>query len=86
MKLVAPVIEIIDRNKPGDTLASTVCVPSDVRINGVSLLVEDESVTVHEIDLKNLDLVRVTMTFLARRVSIGFADEITSPPAAAGGQ
>ena len=64
----APVIEIIEVDSPDE---EGVVVPNDVRINGQSLLCADEPVIVSEISTESRDVVRVTVTFLARRVYIG---------------
>lgn len=63
----APIIEIVEVDGPDDGPT----VPNDVRINGQSLLCADEPVIVSEISTDPSDLVRVTVTFLARRVYIG---------------
>ena len=67
------VIEIVEKGattsdaSPGDS----VIVPNDVRINGQSLLVSvDDPVVVHEITTRGDGVVRVTLTLLARRISI----------------
>ncbi|GAA2629693.1 hypothetical protein [Streptomyces axinellae] len=64
------VIEIVEKGRSTDeTGGGSVIVPNDVRINGQSLYASNEDpVTVHEINTG--DLVRVTLTLLARRVSI----------------
>ena len=64
-------IEIIERTKrESDDL--DVIIPNEVRINGTTLLCPaDEPVTVHQIDLRDSDVVQVTLTLFARRVVIG---------------
>ena len=79
-KLFAPVadvpaaalIEIVERNRStDDTPGGSVIVPNEVRINGIPLLVPDgESVKVHEIKANGQDIVCVTLTLFARRVTI----------------
>jgi hypothetical protein len=66
------VIEIIERGaKTEDTTGQSVIIPDDVRINGQSLLVDAESpLIVHEMKIDNNSLVNVTLTLVARRVSI----------------
>lgn len=67
------VIEIIERGRvtTDDTPGDSVIVPNDVRINGQSLLASsDDPVIVHQISTTADDLVRVTLTLLARRVTI----------------
>jgi hypothetical protein len=66
------VIEIIERGKTtDDTTGGSVIVPNEVRINGHSLLTSaEEPVIVHEMSTRADDLVRVTLTLFARRVSI----------------
>lgn len=61
-------IEIIERTTHPDP---EVIVPNDVRINGQSLLCSaDHPVTVHEIDIEDRSIVYVTLTLLAKRVTI----------------
>lgn len=77
-KPTAPVIEIVER-RPGGADPDDpfdVIVPNDVRINGVSLLVSgDDPLTVDRIDVRGgRDVVKVTCTFLARRVIFGHED------------
>lgn len=68
-------IEIVERgkraNKPGDL---GVVVPSEVRVNGHPVLTpKGYPVTVHEIEVGGEpDAVQVTLTLLARRVSVGY--------------
>ncbi|MEU2780544.1 hypothetical protein [Streptomyces sp. NPDC007110] len=68
----AAVIEIIElRRTTDDTPAGSVIVPNDIRINGQSLLSpRDCPVKIHEMALDDSSLVCVTLTLLARRVSI----------------
>ncbi|MEU2724063.1 hypothetical protein [Streptomyces smyrnaeus] len=67
------VIEIIERDHAtsDDTIGDSVISPNDIRINGQSLLTSREDpVIVHEVTTRADDLVRVTLTLFARRVSI----------------
>jgi hypothetical protein len=67
------VIEIIEKGRATSnaTAGDSVIVPNDVRINGQSLLTSaDDPVIVHEVSTRADDCVRVTLTLLARRVSI----------------
>ncbi|MGW4199627.1 hypothetical protein [Streptomyces sp. NPDC004726] len=66
------VIEIIETGRATDgTTGGSVLVPNDIRINGQSRLASaDDPVTVHEVSTRSDDLVRVTLTLFARRVSI----------------
>lgn len=66
------VIEIIDTGRAtDDTTGGSLIVPNDIRINGQSLLSPRECpVKVHEIDLDDSSLVCVTLTLIARRVTI----------------
>ncbi|MET7429624.1 hypothetical protein ABZT16_11580 [Streptomyces flaveolus] len=67
------VIEIIEKGRATSdaNIGDSVIVPNDVRINGQSLLASAEDpVIVHEVSTRADDLVRVTLTLLARRVSI----------------
>ncbi len=62
------VIEIIERTSDPDP---DVIVPNEVRINGEALLASaDDPVVVHEISTRADDLVRVTLTLFAKRVTI----------------
>lgn len=67
-------IEIIEhvRKYPDGYIASDeVIVPNDVRINGQSLYCDaDSPVVVHEMSTSPNDVVRVTLTLLAKRVEI----------------
>ncbi|MFE1111226.1 hypothetical protein ACFW5U_35820 [Streptomyces rochei] len=67
------VIEIVEKDATtsDDTPGGSIIVPNDVRINGQSLLASAEDpVIVHEISTRADACVRVTLTLLARRVSI----------------
>jgi hypothetical protein len=66
----AAIIEIIERGADG-TDRQGVIVPNEVRLNGVPLMASAEDpVIVHEISTRADELVRVTLTLFARRVSI----------------
>jgi flagellar biosynthesis component FlhA len=70
------VIEIIEKNQPNEL---GVVVPQEIRINGQPLLSSSEyPIKVHEIELNDGDLVLVTLTLFARRVSIGYEAELPS--------
>ncbi|MEU3452183.1 hypothetical protein ABZ671_00870 [Micromonospora sp. NPDC006766] len=69
------VIEIIERrtepSNPDHAAADTI-VPNEIRLNGQALLTPTgHPVTVHEIALRERDLVLVTLTLFAKRVVIG---------------
>jgi hypothetical protein len=68
----AAVIEIIERGKTtDDTLGGSVIVPTEIRINGHAVAAPaDKPVIVHEISMTGNELVSVTLTVFARRVSI----------------
>lgn len=71
------VIEIVERRKKPsrDSLGASCIVPTDVRINGQSVACSSsEPITVHEIAVSENDLVKVTLTLLAKRVFIGHED------------
>ncbi|MHC3427195.1 hypothetical protein [Streptomyces sp. DT18] len=71
-KPTGAVIEIIEKGATtGDEPSRSVIVPNEVRLNGQPLLGSaDDPVIVHEISTRADDLVRVTLTLFARRVSI----------------
>lgn len=64
----ASVIEIVEKS-PGEP-AHGVILPNEVRLNGVPLLLADEPIVVHEMQIPSRDLVRVTLTLIAKRVAI----------------
>jgi hypothetical protein len=67
------VIEIIETGRATSdaTAGDSIIVPNDVRINGQSLLASaDDPVIVHQVSTGGDGFVRVTLTLLARRVSI----------------
>lgn len=72
------VIEIVERrrSKPDGerSLGDELVVPSHVRINGHYLLLDEGGVTIHETNVPAGELVRVTLTLLARRVVIEHED------------
>lgn len=71
-KAKAAYIEIVERGYSMTEDDLGVIKPNEVRINGTPLLVPaGESVTVHQVDLKDRDVVKVTLTLFARRVVIG---------------
>ncbi|MGV9352299.1 hypothetical protein [Streptomyces misionensis] len=66
-------IEIIEKGRSTSdaSVGDSVLVPNDIRINGQSLLTSAEDpVIVHEVSIRGDELVRVTLTLFARRVSI----------------
>lgn len=69
MRAEAAFIEIVERHT-GPEFSIGVIKPNEVRINGTPLLLGKEGVTVHEIDMPDKDVVKVTLTLLARRVVI----------------
>ncbi|MFE6903799.1 hypothetical protein ACFVFJ_44460 [Streptomyces sp. NPDC057717] len=72
------VIEIIEKGRATSdaTMGESVIVPNDVRINGQSLLASgDDPIIVHEISTHPDNCVRVTLTLLARRVSVRAEDD-----------
>ncbi|MDH3037912.1 hypothetical protein [Streptomyces sp. TRM75561] len=67
------IIEIVEKDvtTSSDSAGRSIIVPNDIRINGQSLLSSaDDPVIVHEITTRADACVRVTLTLLARRVSI----------------
>jgi len=68
----AAVIEIVERGRSTtDTSSGSVIIPNDVRINGQSLLVpRDCPIIVHEIKTDPDEVMNVTLTLFARRVTI----------------
>ncbi len=78
MHAKAVVVEIVERGRPLDDtkVGGDVVVPDDIRINGQSVLCEEGSLKVHEMDLAHRDIVRVTLTLFARRVTIGAENDI----------
>jgi hypothetical protein len=65
----APAIEIVEAGVAPDYVGPIV--PNDVRINGQSILVSsDDPVSIDAIDMHSRDVVRVTLTALARRVEV----------------
>jgi hypothetical protein len=67
------IIEIIERGATtsDESAGRSIIVPNDIRINGQSLLSSaDDPVIVHELSTRADECVRVTLTLLARRVSI----------------
>lgn len=68
----AAIIEIVERGRTTtDTSAGSVIIPNDVRINGQSLLVpRDSPVIVHEISTAPDEVLNVTLTLFARRITI----------------
>lgn len=72
------IIEIIEKGRATSDASTgeSIIVPNDVRINGQSLLASAEDpVIVHEVSTRGDELVRVTLTLFARRVSIRAEDD-----------
>lgn len=66
-------LEIVERRPPGQADPEAI-VPNQVRINGIPLLVPDgQSIKIHEIELGD-DVVMVTLTAFAKRVTIGIEE------------
>lgn len=73
------VIEIIEKGRATSdaTVGDSVIAPNDVRINGQSLLASaDDPVIVHQVTTAGDELVRVTLTLFARRVTIAAEDDL----------
>ncbi|MGW7688833.1 hypothetical protein ACWGMA_08055 [Streptomyces asiaticus] len=65
-------IEIIDKNTVS---GSDVLSPSAVRINGIEVLIpQDAKIRIH--DLSTDELVTVTLTLFARRITIAAEDDL----------
>ena len=68
MKPEACIIEIVERTNDPDPL---VILPNEIRINGVPVLAPaDEPVEVHGMSIAGDDIVKVTLTLFAKRVTI----------------
>jgi hypothetical protein len=68
---LAVTMEIVERgHTTGDTTASTLIVPNDVRINGVSVLTQG-GVTVHGMEFPPKEAARVTLTLPVRLLVVG---------------
>lgn len=64
-------IEIIEKVQPGRGGDGATIFPTEIRINGTPVLAPaGESVVVHEMSVPSDDLVKVTMTVFARRVTM----------------
>ncbi|MFF9279528.1 hypothetical protein [Streptomyces griseosporeus] len=76
------VIEIVEKGRAtDDTTAGSLIVPDEIRINGQPLLSPRECpVKVHEMQLDDSSLVCVTLTLLARRVSVRAEHDHDTPP------
>jgi hypothetical protein len=71
------VLEIIERTSQPH---SHTIVPNEVRLNGCRLLTTDKDpVIVHEVSSAGMELVRVTLTLLARRVTFDTAPKEEKP-------
>lgn len=64
------VIEIMEKCRSGES--QSVIIPNEIRINGTPVAAPaDHPVVVHEISMNGGDLVQVTLTLFAKRVTIG---------------
>ncbi|MGX1254198.1 hypothetical protein RKD48_006709 [Streptomyces ambofaciens] len=72
------VIEIVERGRAtDDTTGGSVIVPNEIRINGQALLSSAEHpIKVHDIEIEDRNVVYVTLTLLARRVTIAAEDDL----------
>jgi hypothetical protein len=68
----AAYIEILEKGRTtDDTPGGTLVIPNEVRINGTRLLVPaGETIEVHGMKLSDGDVVCVTLTLFARRVTV----------------
>ncbi|MGW0486172.1 hypothetical protein [Nonomuraea sp. NPDC003214] len=85
MRAHAATIDIIDsRTPPAERRegGQTVVIPNEIYVDGVPLYVPRDSKISMDIDGHGNSPVEVTMTFFARRVRVGFADELDGPAAA----
>lgn len=75
----AAIIEIVERGRTTtDTPGGSVIILNDVRINGQSLLVpRDYPVIVHEIKTDPDEVLNVTLTLFARRITIAAEGDLT---------
>lgn len=82
----AAVIEIVEKGRAtDDTMGGSVIIPNEVRINGVPLLLPaDRPIKVHEMEIHPKDAVYVTLTLIARRVTIAADGDIHPPEPATG--
>jgi hypothetical protein len=64
----AAIIEIIERTDSPDP---KVILPNEIRINGLPVLAPaDDPVIVHEMSISSVDVVKVTLTLYAKRVTV----------------
>lgn len=64
----AAIVEIVERTNDPDPM---VIVPNEIRINGHPILAPaDQPVVVHEVEIKAMDLVQVTLTLFAKRITV----------------
>ena len=75
----AAVVEILERGRTSDgTIGGSLIMPSDVRINGVSVLTQG-GVKVHEMDISPCkEIVTVTLTLPVRLLIIGAEGDVDS--------
>ena len=75
---LAVTMEIVERgHTTGDTTASTVIAPDDVRINGVSVVTAEGGVTVHGMDFPPKEMARVTLTLPVRLLVVGAEGDLS---------
>lgn len=72
------VIEIIERGRAtDDTTGGSVVIPDEIRINGQAILSSAEHpITVHDVQIEHPSLVYVTLTLIARRVTIAAEEDL----------
>lgn len=78
---VACEIEIVERLR-GEVHDEMGIVPNDVRINGTSVLVSSiDPVIVHQMDFTDRDVVKVTLTLMARAIHVHAESSDATPEA-----
>lgn len=73
----AAVIEIIETTDKGEVKSAVdetfaAAIPNQVRINGMPVLVTEDSIKIS--DLNRTELLTVTLTLIAKRVVLGYAE------------
>jgi hypothetical protein len=80
IKVHAATIDIVDSRPPAEREGpGSVIVPTDILVDGVPLYVPRDSKVSMAIDGFRESAVAVTMTFFARRLRVGYADEMGGP-------
>jgi len=80
----AALIEIVELGRTtDDTPGGSVITPNEIRINGTPILAGPEPITIHEMNFPTPgsvpdDLVKVTLTLYARRVTIAAEGDLSS--------